>query len=188
MIIETIVGGVLLYNYLKGKPTNDNTKTAQNTDLYSDFDSLFVHYANSYGINAKLLKRIAFVESTVGKNPKVARGIQNPNDVEGSKSSDGKSWGIMQMTLTTARDYDSTATAQKLNNPEYSIMLASKHIKMLASLFPNDERSIVMAYNHGQGNQKKFLLAEKNGTLKASEYLAGRDYYNKYQNAKNVVG
>jgi hypothetical protein len=185
MIVETIVGGVFLYNYLKGKSNNDDTTK---TELYSDFDNLFVNYANVYGINAKMLKRIAFVESTVGNNSRVKKGLLNPNDIEGSKSTDGKSWGIMQMTLTTARDYDSTATAQKLNNADYSIMLASKHIKMLASLFPNDERSIVMSYNHGQGNQKKFLLAEKNGTLKASEYLAGRDYYQKYLDAKKIVG
>jgi len=151
------------------------------------YDELFKKYGAMYSVEWKMLKRFSWIESNTGLNSRVAKGILNPKDIEGSKSYDGLSWGLMQMTLTTAKDYDKTATAEKLNNPAYAIDLSARHIKMLKMLFSN-ERDVVMAYNQGQGNQKKFLATEKSGTLLTNQYPQARDYWNKFNLAKGVVG
>lgn len=145
-------------------------------DLFTQFDSLFKKYASQYALDWKLLKAIAMNESGLGVHPNgmepsVARGIQNPADVEGSKSSDGKSWGLMQMTLPTARDYDPTATSEKLNNPEYSIRLSAQFVAWLTVQFKTETTRkmewIVKSYNQGRGNTAKEM---RGGTGYAGPY------------------
>lgn len=147
------------------------------TMTQNNFDDLFKKYAAKYGLDWKMLKAIAIIESSLGRASSVAYGLKNPSDTEKSKSTDGLSWGLMQVTLTTARDYDSNATAQRLNNPEYSVDLASRHLKMLINLFKNDANQIekvVKSYNQGQG-----------ATMKNKPYADG--YWIKYQNAYKTI-
>ena len=184
MIGLILIGAGVL---LASKKSDSGSDKMLSTEKYSQYDSIFKSAGTKYGVPWIRLKRIAWIESKVGTYRSVAIGIKNPNDVKGSVSDDGKSWGIMQMTLTTMGDYDSTPTPQELNNVSYSIDLAAKHLKMLATLFTN-ERDIIMSYNHGQGNQKNFIIKEKNGTLLKTQYLAGRDYWAKYQQAIAEVG
>lgn len=157
-------------------------------DVPTLFDHLFIKYANHNSLDWKMLKRIAWIESHIGLDSRVAKGISNPKDIEGSKSRDGLSWGIMQSTVATSRDYLPSATPEMLNNPETSIMIGAKHLAFLKRAYPQfSERDIVMAYNHGQGNQLKFLNLEKLGTLNANSYLDGRNYYSKYLKAKELI-
>lgn len=126
-----------------------------------NFDELYKKYGQTWGVNWMWLKAIALNESNNGKEKSVRRGIENPNDVEGSKSSDGKSWGLMQVTLTTARDMDASATPQKLNNPEYSINLAARYIKqfIMPRFSTSDPRYleyVIKSYNQGVGNTLKY--------------------------------
>lgn len=151
------------------------------------FDDIFKKYAAKYNIDWKLLKTISMVESNLGENPRVKRGIENPTDIKGSMSEDGKSWGIMQLTVTTAKDYDSTATEVKLNNPEYSINIAAQLISSLSRGFNENERDIVMAYNHGRGNQRRFNELERQGTLKNNQFPAARHYLSKFINYKKFL-
>jgi membrane-bound lytic murein transglycosylase MltF len=105
------------------------------------------------------------------------KGSKNPNDVEASKSSDGKSWGLMQVTLKTAQWLDPKATVAKLNNPEYSIDLAAKYLKFLFDYFPQvDSRRIewvVKSYNQGQGNSANERAGKSQGFAHAywAKYL-----------------
>jgi len=150
------------------------------------YDDLFKKYASKYGLDWQILKAIAVVESSLGQAPSVLRGLANANDVDGSKSTDGKSWGLMQVTLTTAKDYDSFATPQKLNNPDYSVDLAAQHLKMLEGLFdksdPRYREWVIKSYNQGQGN----TLKEKQGKIPTGY---ANDYWKKYLAAyKKVVG
>ncbi len=128
------------------------------TNKWTRFDSLFNHYGKKYGVPAETLKAIAMNESLLGTERSVARGLLNPKDVEGSKSSDGKSWGIMQVTLKTAQGIDAKATPEKLNDPAYSIDLAAQYIAQLMRQFSkNDPRYweyVVKSYNQGPGNTK----------------------------------
>lgn len=163
-------------------------KETTSSNINNAFDDLFQKYASIYSLDWKMLKRISWIESRVGMYSSVKRGLENPKDIKGSVSQDGKSWGIMQVTLSTAKGYDPLATEEKLNNAEYSIKLASQHLKFLKNTYPQfKERDIVMSYNHGQGNQLKFLDKEKAGTLKLTEFVAGRDYFNKYKEARRLI-
>ena len=135
------------------------------------FDPLFKKYGSQYGVPWEWLAAIAENESRTGLEKSVKRGLASPTDVEGSKSSDGKSWGLMQVTLTTAQGMDKSATPAKLNNPEYSINLAAKFIKNLSSQFSKLETRymewVIKSYNQGPGNTR-------------SEQRTGKGYANEY--------
>lgn len=166
-----LVGVAILAIILAGTEIS----TVQDVPTY---DPLFKKYASQYGLDWKMLKAIAEIESNNGKNSRVKQGILNPTDIEGSKSYDGLSWGLMQVTLATARDYDPSATPQKLNNPEYSIKLAAQYFSDLKDLFSNYDRMteyMVKSYNQGQGNTLKEIAMT--GGHKAD------GYYMKFLNA-----
>lgn len=142
------------------------------------FDALFKKYGTRYSVDWIMLKSIALNESSLGRASSVARGLANVNDVEGSKSSDGKSWGLMQVTLTTAKTMDPLATPQKLNNPEYSIDLGARYLSELKKSFSKEEY-IVKSYNQGPGNMRKEISGLTSGY--ANEYWA------RYQRNKQKV-
>lgn len=139
---------------------------------WNRFDQLFKKYATKYAVDPFLLKAICLNESDLGREKSVARGLENPTDIEGSKSSDGKSWGLMQVTLTTARDLDPAATQAKLNNAEYSIDLAARYIKSLKRYFPDgvidQQMWLVKSYNQGPGNSMNERAGKNKGF--ANEY------------------
>lgn len=130
-------------------------------NVWFKFDDLFKKYSSIYGINWKWLKAIALNESLLGENELVKQGLA---------SSDGLSYGLMQITLKTAKwlNSDIAVSPAQLNNPEFSIKLASKYLNYLSKIFPNDQRKIIMSYNQGEGNTK-----------------AGREYALEYYNRFN---
>lgn len=188
MIILALIlsgAGFFLYNQ---KDLITEKVTTMTGNVNNEYDHLFIKYGNKYGVDWKFLKRIAWIESRIGLNSRVATGIREPANIEGSKSYDGLSWGIMQTTIATSNDYIKGVTAMQLNNPEISISIGAQHVAFLKRAYPQfSERDLAMAYNHGQGNQLNFLKKEKEGTLKETEYLAGRDYFNKYKKAKELI-
>jgi soluble lytic murein transglycosylase-like protein len=132
------------------------------------YDSLFKKYGRQYSVPWRWLKAIAIVESDLGNAPSVRRGLIQPNDIEGSKSSDGKSWGIMQVTLTTARELRPGTTVSELNNPEISVSLAAMYLSRLIKIFGiNDKESVIRAYNGGPGFRNTLL-----GKTKTPVYFA----------------
>lgn len=111
---------------------------------WTRYDVLFQKHAVRYGIDWKMLKAIALKESSLGTDPRVAGG---------RPSRDGKSWGLMQVTLPTATWLAGRqVTPQDLNDPDFSVALAAKYLRMLEVQFNSDERKVVMSYNQGQGN------------------------------------
>lgn len=149
------------------------------------FDKLFKDYGMKESVPWQWLKAIAMNESSLGRHPSVARGLVNPKDVEGSKSEDGKSWGLMQVTLTTARSMDFTATPEKLNNPEYSIGLAAKYLGQLSKMFPMIDvryvEYVIKSYNQGPGNTRKEIAKQSPGYA--------QEYWERFQrNLKRVEG
>ena len=140
-------------------------------DWWTRFDALFQKYGSKHGVEWKYLKAIALNESDNGREKSVARGLATPTDVQGSKSSDGKSWGLMQVTLTTARGLDPQATEVKLNNPEYSIDLAARYLAQLQRTFPMIETRwlewTIKSYNQGPGNTAKERRGEIKGYAQA---------------------
>jgi membrane-bound lytic murein transglycosylase MltF len=153
------------------------------TTIPNTYDKLFQYYAAKYGLNWLMLKRIAMIESKIGTHSSVLEGIKNPSNVEGSKSYDGKSWGIMQVTLTTAKWLDASATVEKLNNPEYSISLAAKYLDFLQKYFPTTDPRyaewVVKSYNQGQGNTAKERAGSSTGFA--------HDYWAKYKKYSETI-
>lgn len=150
-------------------------------DAWSFYDADFKREAMAAGMSTvagragwMILKAIALNESSLGADKSVARGIASPLDVEGSKSQDGKSWGLMQFTLPTARDLDPSATEVKLNNPRYSINLGARYVAWLSKQFNPLEVQyiewVIKSYNQGVGNSRK----ERTGAIAgyADEYWA----------------
>lgn len=170
-----IAGAVIFVMGTLGKNKVEDAVIAS-SDEFTLYDPLFRKYG---GAGWARLKAICMNESSLGRHPKVARGIENPSDIEGSKSEDGKSWGLMQMTIPTARDYDSTATEVKLNDPEYSIRLASKFVASLERQFPGNEEFIVKSYNQGAGNSRK----EMRGAIQGY----AQEYWERYQRNRRVI-
>lgn len=182
--IALIAGAGLLFYSQKA-----DTPTIIKVQSMTEFDDLFKKWGAAFGVDWKWLKTFASVESSLGKHPRVARGLKVPSDVKGSASEDGLSWGLMQMTVVTARDYEPNATAEKLNNPDYTIKLAAQFISSLKRQFGGKLRDIAMAYNQGAGNQKKFLRMEMEGSLTKDNFPAARNYWKKYQeNYKALFG
>lgn len=117
---------------------------------WTKFDSLFKRYGSTYGVPWRWLKATAIVESSLGENPRVKRGIEVPQDIEGSKSYDGLSWGLMQVILKTANAFEPGTTAIQLNNPDVSVRLAAKLFQENIKRFGKEDlESIARAYNGG---------------------------------------
>ncbi len=173
---------VFMSGVVKAKNSFEDATESSNPDFFT-YDSLFKKYASQNGVDWKWLKAIAMNESSLGQAASVKRGIASPDDIEGSKSSDGKSWGLMQMTLPTARDYDSMATASKLNNPEYSIRLAAKFLRFLTGKFAivdsRFEEWVIKSYNQGAGNTEK----ERQGAI--SGYA--QSYWERYTRNRKII-
>lgn len=174
-LVFIIIGAVLLA-FGSGNISKEETKE-EKVDSFTKFDSLFKKYGEQFKIEWRLLKAICMNESSLGENPRVK---------SGGVSEDGKSWGIMQLTLPTANDFE-PASIERLNDPDFSIRVAAKFLRSLSKQFSGDTRSMVMAYNQGAGNQKKFLLAEKEGRLTPTIYTAAREYYERFKRNYNKV-
>jgi hypothetical protein len=173
------VGAILL-----NKKSESDATSGATVLWFTRFDNLLKTYAKSEGVRDviyngvtipgwMILKSIALNESDLGRAKSVARGMLVPSDIEGSKSSDGKSWGLMQVTIKTAKsELDPNATEEKLNNPEYSIRLGAKYVAKLQKSFSTLELRylewVVKSYNQGPGN----TLKEKSGQVSgyAKEY------------------
>lgn len=149
------------------------TKTLASDDEFLKFDALFHKYSKKWGVPWRWIKAVAIVESNLGQARSVARGIAMPSDVQGSKSSDGLSWGLMQVTLKTAREMRPGTSEVDLNNPEISIDLGAQYLKRMIQIFGlGDEQSVFRAYNGGPGF-KNTLLGRTQTPI----------YYAKIQNA-----
>lgn len=169
--------GALFFGWQNKQLQQVVTEAADNvpalrTDTWTQYDYLYQKYAAENGIDWQWVKAFALNESYNGQVASVRIGIENPFDIENSKSSDGKSWGIMQMTLPTARGIDDAATQVKLNNPEYSINLGCQYIAELAGMYseadPRYLEYVVKSYNQGPGNMRKEIAGTGGGF--ANEY------------------
>ena len=178
------------------------------TSLLSDtpnYDDLFKKYSAIDGLDiisgdgARVLKAIAWKESSMNTHRSAKAGLKNPYDVEGSKSEDGLSYGLMQLRWETAdwllrkyygkslvidkNDPNFKNTVAYLNNPENSIMLAAKLLKYHTTLFdkknPNFHKAVVTSYNRGAGN----ILREVKTNIFSDRTNA---YWNPYLNFYNT--
>lgn len=144
--------------------SSDNEVTAWNK-----YDPLYKKYGTLYNVPWQWLKAISIVESNQGQAKSVARGLSYPSDVAGSVSSDGLSWGLMQTTVATARQFESVVTQVGLNDPETSVRIAAKYLQWVMKNYFKDQESVFRAYNGGPGWKK--------GSIKSLAMT--QDYYSK---------
>lgn len=160
LLLGVAVGMVILVNQSKGAQTEKPVSSS-----WTKYDDLFKKYGRNSGISWEWLKAIALNESNLGRDSLVAAG---------KVSSDGLSWGLMQLKQSTANDFKKGVTIADLNNAEISIEIAAKYLAMLYKLFSGDQKKIIMSYNQGQGN-----------TLKGKTYAQG--YYDKWLRNLSLV-
>lgn len=160
-MILYLVGGVAVLAFLGTKKETIKAAVVSNSSNWNKYDALFDKYGRQFGVPWTWLKAIALNESNLGLAPSVAHGLRFPADIEKSKSSDGLSWGLMQVTIKTARALDPTATEVKLNNPEYSIKLAAQLVDQNMRMFDRSSaryvEAVIKSYNQGPTHTKNEL-------------------------------
>lgn len=168
-MIYFLLGAIALFVFNK---KDDITETVGESLDFNKYDSLFKKYGSLNGVAWQYLKAICMNESSLGNAKSVAHGLEYPSDIEASKSTDGKSWGLMQITIPTGKDLDPLCSPEKLNNAEYSIKLAAKLVSQLQKKFNSSDKRwlewVIKSYNQGAGNTNK----EKSGVISgyADEY------------------
>lgn len=126
---------------------------------HSRYDALFIKYASKYGLDWKMLKAIAIKESTLGDNPRVKAG---------QVSTDGLTYGLMQMKFSTAKYYLPNISEMNFRtNYDQQIEAAALFFADLKKKFNGDLKKMVISYNQGETN-----------TMKGKDYTG--DYYPKY--------
>lgn len=94
------------------------------------------HESQKQGIDDSLVKAVIYTESYF-----------NPN----ATSHKGAS-GLMQLMPATAAKYG----ISDLYNPKQNIIAGIKHLKYLMSLYPNNLKHVLAAYNAGENAVKKY--------------------------------
>lgn len=144
----------------------------ESQDDWRRFDYLFKKYGEKSKVPWQWLKAIALNESNLGREKSVSRGLEAPADIEGSKSYDGLSWGLMQVTVKTGKTLDPLTTPEKLNDPDFSVRLAAEYVRVLMKYFnetdPRFVEWVIKSYNQGPGNTAKERAGKSNGF--AGEY------------------
>lgn len=156
MIQYIAFGAIALVAVMRGQNMNE---TKEKVTSWNRWDTLIKTESVKYGVDWQVVKAIMIIESDLGRAPSVAYGMKNPEDAEKSKSSDGKSWGLMQLTLNTARMFESMVTVKGLNDPETSVRIACKYIAWLQKKNPSHE-FIARGYNGGAGWANSGIIAQ----------------------------
>lgn len=131
-------------------------------------------YSKIYGVDENLVYAVILCES--GFNPD-------------SKSKKG-AIGLMQLMPSTAswcaQKLDETYTDEKLYEPEFNIKIGVYYIAYLQTVFSSSEH-VIMAYNAGEGNVKKWL--QGNGTVfsETSAYLRKVSFSKQIYITKNFI-
>lgn len=94
------------------------------------------HQAQKYGIDDSLVKAVIYTESYF-----------NPN----ATSKKGAS-GLMQLMPATAEKYG----VSDLYNPQQNIVAGIKHLSYLMTLFPDNLKHVLAAYNAGENAVNKY--------------------------------
>lgn len=155
---------------------------------WSKWDVLMKSQCDEFEVPWLWMKAIMIDESSLGLNPRVARGLIQPDDVEGSVSEDGKSWGLLQLRPETARDFDIIANAQKLNNPDYTIRIGAKLLRRLYKAEGGVEEFVIKSWNEGQGaaNRERVGLSSGHADEYWRRYLLNKDLISQHHATPEV--
>ncbi len=96
--------------------------------------------APKYGVSRQMVLGIISKESSFNPN---ARNLTGKDGVRGG------AWGLMGMTLETARGIVKDATAESLLDPRYNLTLGIAYLAKQQQRFGNDTDLVIAAYNRG---------------------------------------
>lgn len=145
-VILALMAGV----YFFGDTLDAGVMAVTGDASFTQWDGLFQKYGSQYQVPWRWLKAICMNESSLGQAKSVLVGLKTPTDADGSKSSDGLSWGLMQVTLATANGLAGPVTPAYLNDPDNSVNLGARLVKQLIDRFGiSDRQSVIRAYNGG---------------------------------------
>lgn len=115
-------------------------------------------YSNLYGVDENLVYAVIRCESRFNPNAKSKKGAV----------------GLMQLMPSTAswcaKILGEEYSEDMLYNPEYNIKIGSYYLSYLFTVFL-DEQQVIMAYNAGEGNVKKWLQGNGEVFPETSTYL-----------------
>lgn len=138
------------------------TPSQQAFDGCINKNNLIDHIYNlstEYDINPQLVFTIITIES-------------NWNDSVVSYTGD---IGLMQIRLTTARDYISDITVEDLLDSHINVTIGIQHLNRLMNYYNYNEIKAIVAYNRGQRNVNKMRYTS----------LLNTKYYKRYINNFN---
>ncbi len=105
------------------------------------FDDIIRKYAEKYGVPASVAKAVMVIESS-----------GRVNAVSGADA-----LGLMQLLLSTARDYERGVTRNALlTEPETNLRIGLRHLARLWKKFDGDLDSVFASYNAGEGAVQRF--------------------------------
>lgn len=141
----------LLLTLIVGVALKNNAEAAvSSNDAFNQYDEYYRNFGKQFKVPWRWIKAIAIVESNQGAARTVAYGLANPTDVDGSRSFDGLSWGVMQVTLSTARWLEGQQLqVPYMNVAENSIRIGAKYLAYLVSQFGYDSEKVSRGYNGG---------------------------------------
>ncbi len=147
-----------------------------NTDYdFNRFDDLFISESLKYGIDPKMTKAIALNESLAGFNR--------------DKEKIGNTQNLMHVTLSTARQFDPSATLSNLSKDAYSLNMGLKFLEYLTKKYDGNEKLVVMAYNGGETRVNQFLDGSYKHSPKAVKAIENMtEYYERYKRNYKRLG
>lgn len=119
--------GVTVYEYMK-----------------SLYDDLFKKWASSRGLDWKLLRAFATVESNLKEN---------------AVGDEGRSIGLMQVQLIIGKAYAGVSNLSELYDPDKNIEAGSGFVADLMRKYSGDLDSVIQAYNLGETKFNKGYLS-----------------------------
>jgi len=136
---------------------------------------IITKYSQMYDVNPNIIMAIIRVES--GGNPVAQNGMNK---------------GLMQISLPSAKLFDSSINSQNIYDPATNIRIGVLYFKTLLNQFNNNMVYALAAYNAGSKNAMNWISQNPNLSITDIPYAATRSYiqsvlsfYNAYSKKNN---
>lgn len=127
----------------------------QNYQEFYKYDNLFTLLYPRY-----YLSSVTQAAQSTGLSPALIFAIiRQESGFNGGAISPASAYGLMQMTVPTAKAYDSSASIQKLLDPDFNVEVGSLELKYLMGRYNGNILKVAAAYNAGPAAVDKWQSA-----------------------------
>lgn len=127
-----------------------------------DRSNRIIGFSTRYGITANLAATIFDVALEERLDPELAfRLVRLESNFNVRATSKVGAIGLAQLMLSTAVQFDKTATKENLYEPERNLKIGFKYLRRLIGLYGGDVRLALLAYNLGEERVDKARAAGK---------------------------